>query len=50
MDIQDFYKKLDELLELDSGTIKGNELLFDNLLMDSLSIPKRIETPMVFLV
>lgn len=38
MDIQNFYKKLDDLLELNSGTIKGNELLSDNLLIDSLSM------------
>jgi len=38
MDIYEFYSKLDELFELDTGTVNGKECLSDNLLIDSLSM------------
>ncbi len=38
MDMQIFYKKLDELFELDFGTINGGESLSDAKMIDSMSM------------
>ena len=38
MDAQKFYRMLDEIFELDIGTIKGNESLSNSDLLDSLSM------------
>lgn len=38
MNINEFYKEMDEIFELDLGTINGTESLSDKNLIDSLSM------------
>jgi len=38
MEKKEFYSKMDEIFELDTGTITGTESLSDNLLINSLSM------------
>lgn len=38
MNREDFYRKMDEIFDLDPGTIRGQEKILEDGLLDSISI------------